>query len=255
MNRTATQIMTEDAEAASARYGTLVEGWRSLYGAALDQSHFGTEKQMREVTAQAYGMARLYLTAETARIEDDSIQYAREAQRAVLEELNVTDSAEISGPASEHLSALNEYLTHEIAVQIERDIAFLRNSLRTTYLHVNMAARAGKVPLRAALMQYRLGNAAELQFFFHDRRNQRWPSRRFIRSVWRQHLLNVYNEVVLITLSEHGVDTAQINHPDPKSQHAGTVISLDSNTELPTYAELKSVVFHPNSDATLGRAV
>jgi hypothetical protein len=250
---TPTQIMTQDAEAAGARYGMMVDGWRALYGAALDQSHFGSPKQLADVTAQAYGLARTYLAVETAFIARESDAYALEAQRATLDELGSDAATELSGPASEHLSALNDYLTHEIKVQIERDIAFLRQSLRSTYLQVQMASRANKLPLRSALMQYRIGNSAEIQFFFHDRRAQRWPSRRFIRSVWRQHLLAVYNETVLITLSEHGVDTAEIRHLDPKSQHHGAKLSIDSNTDLPTYAELKPVVFHPNADAILGR--
>jgi hypothetical protein len=251
---TPTQIMTADAESAANRYGMLVEGWRSLYGAALDQSHFGSPKQLAEVTAQAYGIARTYLASEEAQIESDSAQYALEAQRVTLEQLGSKAQDELSDVAGEHLNALNDYLSHEIKVQIERDIAFLKHSLQTTFLNVRMASVANNLPLRTALMQYRIGNASELHFFFHERRNQRWPSRRFIRGVWRQHLLSVYNETVLITLSDHGVDTAQISHPDPKSEYAGMMLSIDSNTELPTYAELKPVVFHPNSDALLGRA-
>ena len=246
------QLMTADAEAAAQRYGLLVEGWRSLYFAALDQSHFGTEKQIVEVTSRAYSIARMYLNAETDRIQADTIQYAQEAQRVTLEQLSSKQTFELAGPADEHLNANNDYLLREIEVQIERDIAFLRLSLRSIYLHVTMASRANGLPLRAALMQYRIGNAADLNFVFRDRRNQRWPSQKFIRSVWRHHLLSVYNETVLITLSDHGVDTAQINHSDQKSPHHGTLLSIDSNSELPTYAELKPTVFHPNSEATLG---
>lgn len=248
------QHMTADAEVASARYGLLVEGWRSLYAAALDQPTFGTQKQMDQVSAQAYGIARSYLAAEERSVEKVTSQYALNAQQSVQIDVQREASSELADAASEHLSANNEYLMHEISVQIERDIAFLKQSLRQAYLSVTMAARAGRIPVRTALAQYRIGNAAELHFFFHDRRNQRWPSTKFIRAVWRQNLIAIYNETVLLTLADHGLDTAQITHSDPKSPHHGTIISMDSNSALPTYAELKPVVFHPNSEAILGIA-
>lgn len=246
-----TQLISNDADAASQRYGMLVEGWRALYTSALDQSHFGSEKQLRSVVAQAYGMARMFLATETDQIEATSDRIASEAQRVTLAQLSSKVAKELSDEASEHVSASNDYLLHEISVQIERDIAFLRQSLRSTYLHVNLAARANHQSARAALMQYRIGNSSELHFFFHDRRNQRWPSRKFVRSVWRQHLLSTYNETVLITLSDHGIDVAQVEHIDPNSDKHGMKISMDSNSDLPTYAEIKGTIFHPNSDAVL----
>jgi hypothetical protein len=248
-----TQLISNDADAASQRYGLLVEGWRSIYSAALDQSHFGSEKQLRSIVAQAYRLAHTYLDDETARIEEVSNAVALEAQGVTLQQLSNKHVLELADAVSEHVNANNEYLLREISVQIERDIAFLQKSVRSTYLHVAIAARANRIPLRTALMQYRIGNASELAFFFHDRRNQRWPSRKFIRSVWRQHLLATYNEAVLLTLSDHGVDVAQIDHSDPKSDNHGMIISVASNSTLPTYAEIKDVIFHPNSEAVLTR--
>ena len=120
-----------------------------------------------------------------------------------------------------------------------------------TALQVTVASKSEGISLQTALAQYRIGNAAELHFFFHDRRNQKWPSRKFIRAVWRHHLLTAFNEVTLLTLAEHGVTTARIEHINPKADSNGLLVAMNSSTELPTYAEIRNEIFHPNSDAIL----
>jgi len=247
-------LMTEEAELAALRYATLVEGWRALYARALDAADFGTPRQLRRVEEEAYAIARTFLEQEARAITEATTNIAYRAYRTTLEELSVETSDEIPEAVSEHLNAAESYLRHELSVQIERDIAFLKHSLRRTILQVNLAARSKGVPHRAALMEYRIGNAAELHFFFHDRGNQKWPSRKFVRAVWRHHLLAVYNEVVLMTLADHGLEKAQVSHLNPTSQYHGQVIAMSAGSSLPIYAEIRNEVFHPNSDAILRKA-
>lgn len=245
--------MTSEAEAAAQRYGTLVESWRSLYQRALDAHDFGMPRVIARVEREAYELAHRFLADETAHIERATGQIALDAQGATFAELSVTDADEFTEAVSDHLSEAESYLNRELAIQIERDIAFLKLSLRRAMLQVSIAARAQRIATRTALIQYRIGNAQELHFFFHDRGNQKWPSRKFVRAVWRHHLLAVYNEVVLLTLSDHGLEEAEVRHLNPKSDVHLMRIAMGAGTSLPTYAEIRNEVFHPNADAILGR--
>jgi hypothetical protein len=243
------QTFSAEAEAAAQRYGLLVEAWRGLYNQALDAPDFGTQRQIEAIVAQAYEIARTFRNSEEDHIALVSTQIAERARRETLDALASTDTRELTDAASEHLGDAESYLLHEIAIQVERDIAFLKQSLRRTYLQVALAARSRDLPTRTALLQYRIGNATELHFFFHDRGNQKWPSRKFIRGVWRHHLLSLWNEVVLLTLSDHGLEEADIAHANPGSHVHGMRIAMASNSKWPTYAEIRNEVFHPNSDA------
>jgi hypothetical protein len=246
-----TQAMTAEAEAAAVRYGAVVEGWRALYQRELDASDFGSSRQMGRITAQAYSIGRQYIDTEADEIAEVSERIAREAQGATLRDLKLPVASELTEAVTEHLSDSESYLLHELSIQIERDIAFLKQSLRKAALQVTIGARAQKIPIRAALMQYRIGNATELFFFFHDRRNQKWPSRKFVRAVWRHHLLSLYNETVLLTLADHGIDKAQVLHANPQANSHGMIVSMSSGTAMPTYSEIRNEIFHPNSDAIL----
>lgn len=246
-----TQLMTAEAEAAAARYKTLIEGWRSLFINSLDRSTFASAASVRALVEQAYDMARAYSASERELIEQRTQEFALEAHRVTARALSVDASSELPGDVSEHLREIERYLSREIAIQIERDIAFLRQSYQRVVLQVHLAARSQNISSRTALMQYRIGNAVELNFFFHDRRNQRWPSQKFVRAIWRQHLLAAYNETVLVELADHGLRVAEIAHSDPKSEVHGMRLALSPNTPLPTYAELRNDVFHPNAEAIL----
>jgi len=247
-----TTRMSAAADEAAARYGNLVESWRSLYQRALDGADFGSQKMFARVQDEAYAIARTYLEQEAATIAFVLTTVALEAQGTTFAELSVDDTKELTEAVSDHLNEAESYLRSELAIQIERDIAFLKLSLRRAVLQVSLAARSRGIPARTALFQYRIGNAQELQFFFHDRGNSKWPSRKFVRSVWRHSLLAAYNEVVLLTLSDHGLDLAQVIHDNPKADVHGMQISMSANGSLPTYAEIRNEVFHPNADAILG---
>lgn len=246
-----TRQMSAAAEAAAQRYGTLVEGWRLLFARSFSEQDFGSARQIIRIKNSAYEMARAFLRTEVDLIETEFRQVALEAQGSTLSSLAIPLAQELTDDALELLAASAEYLQTELSVQIERDIAWLLQSVRSANLQVFISSSSRGISRQAAVMEYRIGNAAELQFFFHDRRNQKWPSRKFVRAVWRHSLLNLYNETVLLTLAEAGQGTAYIIHANPQSDNHGLQIALSSGTELPTYGEIRSEVFHPNSDAVL----
>ena len=246
--------MTAEAEAAAQRYAMVVETWRAIFAQALDSRHFGTARGMSEAIDNAYRVGAVFLEQERHEIARILLEIASEAHTATLSELSVTDTRELTDAVSEHLSEAETHLAHEMTLQVERDIAFLRQSLQRAVLQVSIHARAHRIALKAALIQYRIGNAAELQFFYHDRMNRKWPSRKFVRAVWRHSLLSLYNEVVLLTLADHGLDRAEVSHLDPRADSNGLVLAMSSGTALPTYSEVRNDLFHPNSDAILARA-
>lgn len=247
-----TQKMSAAAEAAAQRYGLLVEGWRALFKQALDARDFGQPRQISQMRKQVYDMAARYLNAEEDMAHATFSDIASEAHQTTLRDLGSVDARELTDAASDHQNALVSYLRQELAIQIERDIAFLERSLRKTAIQVTMSARAQGISVLSALISYRIGNAQELQFFFHDRQNRKFPSRKFVRGLWRHNLLGLYNDIVLMTLADHGVTRAQVRHVNAGAETNGMLITILTNTALPSYGEIRDEVFHPNSDAILG---
>ncbi|MCK1543419.1 hypothetical protein IVB12_15995 [Bradyrhizobium sp. 179] len=250
-----TQLMTTMAEAAATRYGLLIDGWKALYGRALDDPRFGAPVQIREVTEEAYAMARRFLASEGTEISDAMTDIASEAHTATLRELSVEDSSELPDAISEHTDEFIAHLTRVLSIQIENDIATLKKTLQQTILGVTLAAAAQRLPLRTALIQHRVAANTDIQFGFTDRRSAKWPAGRYVKTIWRHNLLSLYNDVVLMTLADAGVDTARVRHTDPTSDIHGLEISIVDNTDLPTLADIRDQAFHPNANAILARSV
>lgn len=246
-----TEKMTPAADAAGARYQTLVDAWQRIYTEALDNPAFGAGSVFERAQDQAYEVARDYLAAEQERIGDAIGEIVSEALSDAHRALSVEHAHELPGPAGELLSATQGYLLREISIQIERDIAALLQGLRNTAIQVSLMARAKGLSPRAALMQHRIGSNESLAFHFRDRRNAKWHSRLFIRSVWRQALLSVFNEITLCVLADHGIETAEVFHAHAKAGVHGQELAISANTALPTYGEVRGEIFHPNAEAIL----
>lgn len=239
------------AEAASERYGDLVETWRGIYQSTLYSEGSEKPRAVNRVVQQAMEVARSYLARERGELYSGFYEVVLEARLATLGDLNSNARQELDHEMQTRLDETVEYVLHEITIQVERDIAMLGHALRSTVLNVQLAAQSRGLHYRSALIEYRIGNASELHFFFHDRRNQKWPSRKFVRSVVRHNLIAAYNETVLMTMATHGVGMAEVVHLDAKADVQGIEIALSSGSSLPTYAEIRNEIFHPNSDAWL----
>lgn len=247
----APNVFTAYAEEASQRYELLVGSWRAIYANAMNASIFGSERQYAAVSAEAFRLARQFLEAENGHIGRALADIALEAQGATQKQMSVTVAQTLTEAAQQHLIDAQSYLFSEISVQVERDVNMLLQALKRSALQVKLSARSRGISQKTALIEYMLSNTLDLQFFFHDRGNQKWPSRKFIRSVWRHSLLAAYNEIVLMTLADHKIDKAFVFHTDPSNQFHGLEISVSTNSSLPTYSEILNEVFHPNSNAIL----
>ena len=244
-------IFNTESDRASQRYDLLVSGWRTLYRNAINASNFGSEQQRRAVMTEAFNLARSYLATEEVEIAAALSQIATEAQGATRAQLAVSVAPELSEQALTHLNEIERYLITELSAQIERDINMLVQAVQKAALQVNLSAQARGIPKKSALVEFIIGGARELQFFFHDRGNQKWPSRKFVRSVWRHALLSTYNEIVLMTLAEHKIDRATVANTDTKHTFHGLEIAISSNADMPTYDEIRNEIFHPNANAIL----
>lgn len=239
--------LTDLAGQAYSRYGMFTDGLRSIYRDALaSQTHSDVEAINR-----ANDLALLFLRNEADSIARDIDDVAEKARATTLSEISSNDASQVTDEALEHLSVSSDYLYNELVAQVYRDIATLRRSIQRVGLEVSLAARSSGRSRRAAMIEYLVGNKTDIAFFFHDKASRKWESKLFVRSVWRQTLLSAYNEVVLFTLADHGLDRAVVEHHSPDAQHDGMVIALSSNTELPTYSEIRDTVFHPNANAWL----
>lgn len=243
--------LTQEAETASARYGLLTEAWRSLFHEALNASDFGSTAASARVVERAFAIASDFLTTERENIARIMREIAREAHQRTLDEIESVETRELTDAALTHLSEMAEYVDGELVAQIHRDIGLLRQTIQRTALEVSLAVRSRGISERMALVEYRIGNQADLKFVFHDRQARKWASKKFVRAMWRHALLAIYNETVMLTLSEHGIARARVVHEDEGADVHDMVIAFGSNTELPTYSEIRNEVFHPNAHAIL----
>jgi hypothetical protein len=243
-------LLSEHAEESSRRYLGLVDAWRHFHERAIMSPDFGTARGMTALREQAYGNARSFLHAEQVMIQEISHQIALQARRDALNDQSATVTADtLSERIAELLTSSLSDLENEITVQIERDIAFLVRSVRNAALEVETAATAQQISRVAAKVQFRMRDRGELKFYFKDRQNRKWPSQKFVRTVWRQHLLDTYNETVLATLADFGIDQAMVVAPG--SNNDRVLVTVLPGSELPTYRELRDEIFHPNSEAYL----
>jgi hypothetical protein len=240
-------LLTELAGQASTRYQMFTDSLRSIYHNALARQALDDTRPM----AEANQLASVFLEAEANHIGDDIDEIAREARTETLQQIASNDASELTDEALTHLRVSSDYLYSELVSQVYRDIATLRKSIQRVRLEVSLAARSSGRSHRAAMIEYLVGNKADIAFFFHDKASRKWESKTFVRAIWRQTLLSAYNEIVLFTLADHGLDRAVVEHHSPDAQYHGMVIALSSNTELPTYSEIRDTVFHPNANAWL----
>lgn len=243
--------LTAESEFAAGRYETLTGAFRSVFLHSLNDSDFGSVRQSVRVTDEAYRIAETFIEQERIAAARVFEEIASEARTATTREIQSKDASTLTEQALEHLRVAQLYMHNELVSQIHRDIAQVRRALQGVVLEVSLASRSRGVSQRVALIEYRIGNAASLSFQFQDRQTRRWSSKKYVRALWRHTLLSVYNEIVMLTLAEHGLERAMVRHQDGDARFHNMVIVFGSSSEMPTYSEIKDVVFHPNANAWL----
>ncbi|CAO3459767.1 hypothetical protein [Azospirillum argentinense] len=244
-------MLSFEAEQAGQRYTALVAAWRGIHASALEARDFGTARGLGRARAGAYDVARSFLDTERALLAATLRGVALEAHAHALSIARTLSADELPDAAHELLSASQSYAESELAVQIERDIALLLKRLRAAAIDVDMIARIQGVARSAALIQHRARAGTELRFAFKDRANRKWPSRTFVRTTWRQALLDVYNETVMASVAAIGASRVRVVTSDAPAAANGLILTLLPGVDLPTYAEVRDAVFHPNAEAWL----
>jgi hypothetical protein len=242
----------QDADAAANRYGNLIEALRGVYLSAFSESTFGSPRSLDLIAQEANSIVTAHLRYERDIAAASFDRIVWEALSQTQRDLAVPVARMTSEALSELSSATLDYLMNEIRVQSARDVSTLVEAARRAALQISLAMRAHGMSRRSATIDYQFGSS--LEFYFRDRRNYRIMSRKFIRSVWRQSLLSLYNETVLLTLADYGEATAQVEHLDAKAPIDGMIVAMSAGAAHPIYDEVRAEVFHPNSDAVLRRA-
>ena len=233
------------ADEAASRYDHLAQTFSALHTTALMSSEFGFAGASQNLFAQAYDAAGLYFERDKATMRDVVLGIASDAHQRVLSQLSSVDASGLSDAALEHLNETQTYLSNEIAAQVHRDIAHMRHELQRAVLSVSMIERSRRIPARQAQMAYMMKEQPALELHFTDRRGRRTPTRTFIRSIYRQALLSVHNEVTLHALADHGLETAAVMKVEN-----GSASQID-RISIYDYAARRDSLFHPNSNSYL----
>lgn len=243
--------LTEKAETAGNRYQLLVMALSSLYDRAVAGIGFGSAAWTGALMNEARDIASTYIVTEMDVIESELREIAEIARTATLDEISSNDTSELTVEALEHLQASGDYLRDELLAQISRDVATLRKNIQKANLDVSLISRSTGQPLRSAAITRNLSNASGIDFVFHDRASRKWSSKTFVRTTWRHTLLSVYNEVVLLTLADHGINHAEVTHEDPQSEHHGEILTIAPDGDYASYSDMREIIFHPNAHAVL----
>lgn len=245
-------VINKDAERAANRYGVLLDTMRNLFLDTALRRDVTSEATRRAMRDQIYVVGRDLLARESQFARESASQIAISALRNAHNDLgSIFNQAHYESALNDALRETGAYLEREIAAQIERDIAQLERQTRQVAVQVGLLASKEGISKEQALLKQRVRGLPDLRFFFMDRSAKRWSSDRFIRAIWRQSMLAIYNEFYMTTAIEAGVNTLYVAHRDPQNRNHGRAIAITADGSLNTYLDLKDEVFHPNSEAVL----
>lgn len=239
--------ITASADSAARRYQEIVTTWQSILARAMTSSRFGYFDQLAAVSDECFAVSNTYFNAETDEITQTIMGIATEAHLRVIDELQSIDADSLSAQALAHLGESQTYLHNEVSAQVYRDVSNARQQLQRAVLEVYSAVRTRGISERRAQIEYQMTHSGAVNFEFVDRAGRRSLSNKFVRSLWRQTLLSVYNEVLLMTLAEHGIQRAAVIRVENGIPHPIEIISLTGEGDLRSYSEVRDEYFHPNS--------
>ncbi len=246
-------FFTERAEAAVDRYGYLLNILRGQSEVVFRRG--ATDGQLREdAVSVSQDAARAFLGTEQAEINEDSAEVARRAYSAALSDLGLKfDDFEDLNRFGEFIFSAASYVTRIIAAQAERDVMAVAQHIQSTALRIDLYVRSGRHTHSSAAAAVMIEDQQAPAFKFMDRMGRRFKATKHIRDIYRQHLLNIYNEVYMDVVAEHGHDTVRVDHPDPNYKWSGEplLIVTGGPADHPLYYDVREEIFHPSSQATL----
>jgi len=197
------------------------------------------------------GEFQRFQNTEHAELNDDSADIARLAYLDAMSDANQTLDV-IPDHFADFIFQAAFYTVSIIDAQARRDAFAMMQGLQETYQRVDLYQRVGNRSRISAVAAVIQENDINPKFQFVDRIGRRYKSSKHIRSTYRSHLINVYNEVYMATAAELGYSTLFIDHPNVDYKWHGAEISISPDvTNVPSYQDIKDEVFHPSSQAQL----
>jgi hypothetical protein len=245
-------IFSERAEASVERYGYFLNILRSQADIVFRRGP--TDGQAREeALSVALEAARSFLGVEQGQLNDDTADVARDAYRAALSDLGLShDDFEGLNRFAEFIFAGASYTGRILAGQAERDVMTMGQHILNVAQRVDLYARSGRHSLSSAAAAVMFEDSQVPNFRFTDRLGRRFKATKHVRDLYRQHLLNIYNEVYMDVVADHGWEIVRVTHPDPGFKWHGAALAIvGDDDEFPLYYDVREEIFHPSSVATL----
>jgi hypothetical protein len=246
------QFLTERAEAAVQRYGYFLNVLRSQADTVMRRGP--TDGQAREeAVSVAQDAARSFLGQEQGQLNDDTAEVARRAYSAALTDLGLShDDFEGLNRFAEFIFAGASYTGRVLAGQVERDVMTMGQHILNMAQRVDLYARSGRHSLSSAAAAVMFEEGQVPSFRFTDRLGRRFKATKHVRDLYRQHLLNAYNEVYMDVVAAHGWEIVRVTHPDPDYKwHGASLAIVSHDDDFPLYYDVREEIFHPSSSATL----
>jgi hypothetical protein len=199
----------------------------------------------------ALDAARAFVCAEQAQLNDDTQMIAIAAHERAMTDLEAKQRT-IPDRFADFIFSAALYTARIIAAQVDRDVMAMAQHNQTNALRVDLYVRSGRHTPSSATAAVMIEDSQAPAFRFVDRAGRSFKSTKHMRDVYRQHLLNIYNEVYMDSVAEFGWDAVTITHPDPSYRWFGEQVRIVSaDDDRPLYYDIKAEVFHPSSHATL----
>lgn len=243
------QQISEMAERAVGRY----QGFTALLqGQAETVFRRGPTDESLRSDAFHTGLeaARAFASTEHAQLNDDTQKVAVAAHGAAIRDLGGNERT-IPDRFAEFIFSASLYTARLLAAQTERDVMAMAQHNHTNALRVDLYVRSGRHTPSSAAAAVMIEDSQAPAFRFIDRAGRTYKSTKHIRDIYRQHLLNIYNEVYMDTVAEFGWEVVSISHPDPSYKWNGAEVLIVSSEQddRPLYYDIKAEVFHPSSQA------
>jgi hypothetical protein len=241
------------AQATADRYGAHLLALGGLFAKVIDGPNPVSEKARNEFRAEATDLTLRFALDESARVRRASKEVALSA---------VSDAQAALGSAARALSDEQrmmllglvgdaaEDVTARLTAQLRDDVRTTHKRLRNFAIQVDMLRSQRGWSLAASIIGVRERNKGDVRYHFVDRAGKRWQSDRYIRTLVRGAYLTIYNEAFLYLLGVSGKTLARVIGPEAGRGNDGVIFAFvndGKNEPLPTYADIKPAVFHPNA--------
>jgi len=245
-------LFTERAAASVRRYGAFLEALRNQATAIMLSNPLAHSERQRARNS-AYDAAKQFTGWEHTELTEDAQNVATSAYQQARDDLGLPRVDGIDARFEEFLFESANYAARLIAAQVDRDVVSMSQHILRQAQRIDLYVRGGTHTPVSAAAQIVMDDQQVPMFRFQDRLGRKFKSRKHIRDIYRAHLLNLYNEVYMDVIAEHGRSTAFITHPDPNYKWFGKEVAItpEAPGNLPLIYDIRDEVFHPSSNATL----